>query len=213
MQDVTYREIKTTDFDALQSLINQTWQVDTFIHGKKTLDRLLHLYLSACLLGSSFGWVAQKDGSVVGIILGRKKKDRPHLRRLVLLPRMVLNLLLLLCSSKSDRKTIKEYSKVFVVYRDLLAEGKQHFDGELVFLAVSSACRGLGIGKTLVTDLINYFERESVHSIYLYTDTKCNYRFYDSQGFSCLAEKKINLTLNNKVEDLHIFLYCRNIDS
>lgn len=90
---------------------------------------------------------------------------------------------------------------------------RQHFDGELVFLAVSSACRGLGVGKTLVNNLMNYFEIEAVHSIYLYTDTKCNYRFYDSQGFGCLEEKKVNLTLNSKAEDLHIFLYGRNIDS
>ena len=45
----------------------------------------------------------------------------------------------------------------------------------------------------------------NVQSIYLYTDTRCNYKFYDSQNFKRLNEKEIYF--NSLKERLNVFLF------
>ena len=61
------------------------------------------------------------------------------------------------------------------------------------------------MGKALVSQLFNYMNKMDVKSLYLYTDTKCNYGFYDSQNFKRLNEKKVSFDAFNY--DLDIFLY------
>lgn len=207
MGDISYRNIEVKDHEAIKSLINKTWPLDAFVQSKRTLKSLLYLYLNHCLMLSSFGQVALKDGSLVGIILGNAKNDQKPYRSLAQVSGMLFNLLVLLFSTKEEKKNFQEYMKIYQTYKDLIKNKKHLFDGELVFLAVAEEYRGLGIGKTLVNNLKEYFQDQSVHTIYLYTDTSCNYCFYDSQGFSRIGEREINLKLNKKPIDLTIFMY------
>ena len=70
---------------------------------------------------------------------------------------------------------------------------------------VSKESRGLGIGKKLLSYLFEYMKSREVNSMYLYTDTRCNYKFYDSQNFKCLSEKELIFDSIN--EKLDVFLY------
>ena len=70
---------------------------------------------------------------------------------------------------------------------------------------MSEESRGLGVGKTLIKYLSNYMIDMKVNNIYLYTDTRCNYGFYDSQNFNRLNEKEIYF--DTIPSSLNIFLY------
>lgn len=47
-----------------------------------------------------------------------------------------------------------------------------------------------------------------VKSLYLFTDTRCNYRFYDSQNFNSIDEKEVYF--DSIGSSLNIFLYSYN---
>ncbi len=70
---------------------------------------------------------------------------------------------------------------------------------------VSKESRGLGVGKALISQTFDYMKDFNVESLYLYTDTRCNYGFYDSQNFKRLNEKKVYFDSLN--DSLDIFLY------
>lgn len=70
---------------------------------------------------------------------------------------------------------------------------------------VSKESRGLGVGKALISQTFDYMKDFNVESLYLYTDTRCNYGFYDSQNFKRLNEKKVYFDSPN--DSLDIFLY------
>lgn len=57
--------------------------------------------------------------------------------------------------------------------------------------------------------LSNYMRSMDVDSIYVYTDNRCNYGFYESQNFKRLNEKEIYLdSIQNK---LLILLYGHHV--
>jgi len=59
----------------------------------------------------------------------------------------------------------------------------------------------------LLSNLCDYLKANSTKNIYLYTDSTCNYGFYDSQGFKRIDEKLITITCENKPISINVFLY------
>ena len=95
--------------------------------------------------------------------------------------------------------------------KKILIQGKKDgFQGCIQLFIVSKESRGLGVGKTLINHLSNYMKSMNVESIYLYTDSKCNYGFYDSQNFKHLNEKEIYF--DSAQSKLNIFLYSYNFN-
>lgn len=47
---------------------------------------------------------------------------------------------------------------------------------------MSSKARGNGVGKRLFQDLLAYVRSQDINRFYLFTDTSCNYGFYEHQG-------------------------------
>lgn len=81
--------------------------------------------------------------------------------------------------------------------------------GCIQLFIVSKESRGLGVGKALVSHLSYYMKTMNVKSLHLYTDTRCNYGFYDSQNFKRLNEKE--LYFDSIKTNLNIFLYSYNL--
>jgi ribosomal protein S18 acetylase RimI-like enzyme len=65
----------------------------------------------------------------------------------------------------------------------------------------------MGIGKRLMNDLKDYFSKMSAESISVFTDSKCNYGFYDSQGFRRIGTKDVVLNMTPEMGPMRIFLY------
>lgn len=89
--------------------------------------------------------------------------------------------------------------------------GKENsFEGCIQLFIVSKESRGLGIGKKLLSYLFEYMKSREVNSMYLYTDTRCNYKFYDSQNFKFLSEKELIFDSINKKLDVFLYGYKFN---
>ncbi|MCJ8012957.1 GNAT family N-acetyltransferase [Paenibacillus sp. KQZ6P-2] len=205
MDKVIYRELVQADYDRVKHLINEAFGLHELIKDPKFLDNVLNIYLQSCILSSSFSKVAVKDNKVIGIILGDAKKDKNRLRKAHNTLSITCSLLKVTIANKENKKAIKEFFKIQETYKEIIQGKQDDFQGCIELFIVSEESRGLGVGKALIQHLSNYMKDMDVESIYLYTDNRCNFGFYESQNFKRLNEKEINL--ESVQTELNVFLY------
>lgn len=206
MNTVTYRSLVKEDYESVKALIGEAFGFNEMIEDKKFLDSVLNIYLQSCILGSSFSKVAEKDNKIIGVILGDSKKDKKRLKKAHNTLSFAYTMLKVFMTNKENKKFIKESSKVEDTYKELIEGKEDDFQGCIQLFIVSGESRGLGVGKALMNHLSNYMKSTNVKSLYLYTDNKCNYGFYDSQNFERINEKEIYF--DSMKTKLNVFLYC-----
>lgn len=81
MSEVIYRSLEQKDYEDVKFLIDDAFGFSKFIKDLKFLDSMLNLYLHSCILDSSFANVAEKNGEVIGIILGNADMDTNRLKK------------------------------------------------------------------------------------------------------------------------------------
>ena len=189
---VMYRELHKGDYEIIKKLIGDAFGFSEFIKDPDFLNLILNSYLQECILDSSFSKVAIKNGKVIGIILGNANKD----------------IIKIMFTKNDNKKDLKEFSKIQKTYKEIFNGNKNNFQGCIQLFIVSKESRGLGVGTSLMNYLFDYMKSMKVKSLYLYTDTRCNYQFYDKNNFKRLNEKKVHFNRVN--ESLNIFLYGYN---
>lgn len=211
MDEVIYRSLVKEDYESVKELIGEAFGFNEFIKDRKFLDSILNIYLQDCILGSSFSKVAERNNKIIGVILGDSKKDKNRLKKAHNTLSLAYTMLKVLMANKENKKFIKEFSKVQDTYKELMQGKEDDFQGCVQLFIVSGESRGLGVGKALMNHLSNYMKSTDVKSLYLYTDTRCNYGFYDSQNFERINEKEIYF--DSIQAKLNVFLYCYNFGS
>lgn len=207
MNNIIYREIEKGDYEAVKNLINKAFDFESFIDNIDVLNKSLNIYLRSCLSATTFSSVAVKDGEVIGLILGSSKNKNTILNFLKHNIVMTYSVLSLLLKSKEDKKSLKDYNKILKAYDVLMKNRKDDFQGCIELFIVSNECQGLGVGKKLVSQLMSYMKDNSVSNLYLYSDSNCNYGFYDSQGFNQIDSKTIGLLHSTNSTILKVYLY------
>lgn len=208
MGKITYRKVLKKDYESIKELIGEAFRFNDFIEDTKILDIVLSSYLNDCVLESSFSKVAEKDNKIIGFILGNAKKDNNHIANYDSNINLNSSNIESIMSEGKPTELLQEFSKITDAYKELISGKKDNFQGCIQLFIVSKESRGLGIGKTLLGYLFDYMKNMNVKSLYVYTDTRCNYRFYDSQNFKRINEKSIHFDTLNM--DLDVFLYEYN---
>lgn len=201
--EVQLRKYRKQDFKALENIIRETWHYDEF-SSPKTAAKLARVFLSSCLTNYTFSRVAIFDGRIVGIILVKDIKNHkcPFSNRLLQI-KSILSLYL----SKEGRNVSKIFKNVNGIDRQLLNESNKSYSAEFALFAVDSSCRGHGIGKTLFQSALNYIKNQNLKEFYLFTDTSCNYGFYEHQGLIRRCEKKQTFNIKNQQTIMKFFIY------
>lgn len=205
MNKVIYRDIIKSDYETIKELIGEAFGFSGFIKDKQLLDIVLSGYLQECILDTSFSKVAIKDEKVIGFILGSAKNDKNRVSNINEPLTFDNNSIESIMSTEENQILFKEFSKITDAYKDLIKDKEDMFQGCIQLFVVSKESRGLGVGKTLVKYLSDYMKSMDVDSLYLFTDSRCNYGFYDSQNFNKLDEKEIYF--NYVDSKLNVFLY------
>lgn len=208
MKEIRLRVLEKKDYLAVENIIRQTWHYDEICQDKKAAARMARLYLRSCLKEASYSCVAEKDGQVIGLILGKSMSDRvPHKFRIALSQAAAVAMLL---STKNGRKISKMFGGFSQIDSELLKSTNRQFDGEVCLFAVTEAARGYGIGKMLFKSMEAYMYSQHVKTLYLFTDTTCTYQFYEKQGMKRSAQKTIQLPppINYKLQK---FLYATEL--
>ena len=204
---IKLREYQTQDFEALEAIIRETWHYDDF-SSPKTAIQLAKVFLSSCLTNYTFSRVAVVDGTVAGIILVNQiaKHKCPLSNRL-----LQIKSILSLYSSKEGRDASKIFSSVNGIDQQLRNETNRTYPAELALFVVSSSCRGNGIGKMLFRSALDYMRQEELEEFYLFTDTSCNYGFYEHQGMIRRGQKETTFHINGEQAKMSFFLYDSQI--
>ena len=112
----------------------------------------------------------------------------------------------LVCAFSNGRRAQSKrlFKEVDKIYEKLLSAQSHNNGGKLSFLP---AYRSLGIGKELYSRFLNYMKNESIEHCYVYTDTTCNYGFYERQNMLQCGTEKITLQLNASPKNFLFFIY------
>ena len=205
---ITLREYQEKDFKALEKIIRETWHYDD-LTDSITATKLARVFLSSCLTNYTFSRVAIDNGVPIGIILANHKSvHKCPLKLRLKQMKAVLSLYL----SKEGRKVMKIFENVFDIDKQLL-KNCGNYPAELALFAVDSSYRGQGIGKQLFQSVIEYMKEEKIDKFYLFTDTSCNYQFYEYQGMVRRNEKEQTFDIKGQIAKMNFFIYDYSVDN
>lgn len=202
--NVAFREYRKQDAPFLEDIIRNTWEYDSFC-SPKVAKQMARLYLASCLVEQDYAKVALIDNKPVGIIMA--KNITKHKNSFRFLYNQLIRAIPLYLS-KEGRKTAKIFLEINNIDLKLLSEQHKNYDGEIAFFAINEQCRGLGIGKSLFDMALEYFESQQIKSYFLYTDSSCNYGFYEHQGMVRCGETTHQFTMKNVIK---FYLYERTV--
>lgn len=201
--NVKLRELKKQDIPALEDVIRKTWDYDKFAT-PKTARKLAKVYLATCLTNQTYTRVAEVDGVPVGLIFGKdiEKHHCPLKYRL-----HQISALCGLLISKEGRGILNFYKGVDDIDSQLLKQCSKDYKGEIALFALAPEYRGLGIGKMLFHCLLAYMKSQSISDFYLYTDTSCNFGFYEHQGMVRQQQYKHFVNMKGQKGEMEFYLY------
>ena len=202
-KQIVLREYQKSDRPALIDIIRDTWQYDKFA-SEKTARKLARAYLDSCLTNQTFTQVALVDEKPVGIIMVKNRRDHkcPLRFRLNLIGSVVS-----LFFSKEGRMITKIFSSVEKIDEQLLKDSPIDYQGEVAFFAVNSKYRGIGLGKKWFEAAQDYMKGQQINNFFLFTDTTCNYPFYEHRGMKRRGEHTHTFEAKGQSGTLTLFIY------
>ncbi|MEG0979969.1 MAG: GNAT family N-acetyltransferase [Oscillospiraceae bacterium] len=200
--NIEYRKLERSDYPALEKIIRETWKYETFC-SPKVAKKMSKVFLASCLCNQTFNCVAINNGEPVGIILGKYIRDfHAPIKLYFRLFFSICNMLI----SKEGRMVTKKFKVIQKIDEALLKETDNSFDCELAFFAIDASQRGNGIGKHLFDNFVSYMNSKNCNSFFLYTDSTCNFGFYEHQGMKRLGEKVFR-TNPSSGKEINFYIY------
>lgn len=207
--EIIYREFQKTDKKVVEEIIIEAWHYNELC-SPKTAHKMAKVFLSSCLTNQTYTQVALLNNKPIGVIMAKNsKKHKCPLKYRINQIFAILSLYL----SREGRKISKIFSSVSEMDKELLKECKKDYEGEVAFFAVSSEARGKGIGKKMFYDMLEYMKTQNINNFYLFTDTSCNYGFYEHQGMIRRNQKSHSFIIEEKETKMTFFIYDYCINS
>lgn len=214
---VRIRRMTRSDYPQLVELIRRTWYADADADGQETPDdaqdhgaasRLAAIDAQDCLARATHAAVAERDGRIIGAILGsdparvtRMQRTRHRLRQI----RLALPLL----ASPAGRGGLMEQLAILQADRALVRAAGKTYPAEIALFLVAPESKGLGVGGRLFAHMLGTFREHGIHEYFLFTDTSCDYGFYEHKGLRRMATEHIATAHG---EPLDCFLYEGDVE-
>ena len=202
-KEIVFEDYNKSHSEKLFDIIRKTWNYDQFA-SPKIARKLSIIFLYSCLAQQTFTKVALIDNVPVGVIMARNKsKEKSNIKYKLKQFMAILSLLI----HKEGRQTSKIFKGVSDTDAVLLNEANRDYSGELVFFAVDSDCRGMGLGQKLFSKAKEYMKSDGMNDFYLFTDTTCNFGFYEHNGMTRRGEKREQVEVDGQKADMKFFIY------
>ena len=165
------------DIKRVASLTQQAVKFSRFVISKDIFDYSLYFALRS-FLSATYCIGAYIDDELIGFITcDFKNKNKIYQSQELLTLNETLK-------KKFDDYMFLEDTKIYGnVCHDLLAKENDVFDGEITLFVVDQKNRGLGVGKQLLLQALDYYQKEQASKIFLTSDSECNYHYYEKFGF------------------------------
>lgn len=89
---------------------------------------------------------------------------------------------------------------------DMIAKGFE-WQGELKLLMTSPLYQGRGMARLLIDDTFDEMRRRGIRNVILYTDSHCNWQYYEKTGWTLAAEHEWSF----KEEPIRALAYWKTI--
>ena len=211
MSEIIIRDITADDMPAIKAVVREVWAWEEAFEDEAVIEACVAIYFAPVLHEATFGRVALLDGKVVGVIFGAVDGQPPSYKHL--LENLTPHILLMMQADEWDRLGMCEYlTKQNATYQALIDGIEDEYDGALDFLVLSKAAQGKGIGKRLWLALKEHLEAKNVAKVYLYSDSECNFGFYESQGFARRNKMDMRVVFDGEEDLTEQYLYEYSID-
>ncbi len=202
-EEIIFREFKKEDSKIIEEIIIEAWHYNDLC-SSKIARKMAKVFFSSCLTNQTYTQVALLNNQPIGIIMAKNSKiHRCPFKYRIKQIRDIISLYL----STEGRQTSKIFSSVNSIDEELLNECTKKYEGEVAFFAISSKARGKGIGKRMFSNMLEYMKSQNIKDFYLYTDTSCNYGFYEHQGMIKRKEKSKTFFIQGKEAKMTFFIY------
>jgi len=204
------RELKAGDLPKIKAVVRDVWEWDEAFEEDEVIEACVAIYFAPVLHEATFGRVAVVDDAIVGVIFGTELGKPPIFKHF--LEDLTPYILTLAQTNQQDRQAMCDYMiALHSTYSALIASTKHEYDGSLEFLAVAEVAQGKGIGKQLWLSLKEHFQAQNVQKIYLFSDSECNYKFYEKQGFTHRQTKEMQVIFGGEPDITEQYLYSYNL--
>lgn len=207
MDNIIYRPINENDYAQLKNLICHSFNLDQYIHNINLLSSIKSEYLYSCLAEATYTCVAEKQGKIIGIIMGKANNNYFIKYKFYSILKTYWYQMKCTLYGLKYKHQLQGYRQIHNIYKKFSLKHQNEFDGVLTLFIVDEYYRGLGIGKTLFNNLLKYLKQQQVKKIYLYTDTTCNYYFYEKHGFKRVEAELLQIHKKHSLFNMTIFLY------
>lgn len=182
-QEVTLRSAQAADYPALHALNRGAWFKSDYEEYPEATDAYVDLNLNNSLSDASMATVAEVDGQIAGVILVSADSEPKYGR--MLMQSTIESAATIHAQGPEVADYFYNRMKIEREYDAKLLENAKKdvaYDGRIVLFIMDPNFQGLGIGSKLFQAAIDYFEAKNVANYYLFTDSSCNYPFYDYKG-------------------------------
>lgn len=218
--EVYIRRLRRADYPALVELIRQTWyadQTDGDTGGHEPADRarrhsvawrLAAIDAHDCLARATHAAVAEQNGRIIGVILGSVPAKVTRMQ--ILRHRwQQASLALPMLANRAGRNGLREQLAILHADRALIQTTGNDYQAEIVLFLVSPEAKGQGVGGRLFAHMLDRFHALGIRQYFLFTDTTCDYGFYEHKGLERMAAETLSLAPG---ETLNCFLYEGHVD-
>ncbi|MBT1172023.1 GNAT family N-acetyltransferase [Bifidobacterium sp. MA2] len=188
---VTMRPLHRDDYPTVIEMMRRMWYASV---GDACARRLAAADLHHCLSRSTVAMAAERDGEVVGVILGRvaaavsRRRPLPRCRHVLHMIRESIPLPF----SAEGRRGIREALELIAVDAHLIRGIGSRYDAEIVLFLVDERVRGRGVGRMLFDRILRTFRNVGANRYFLFTDTTCDVGFYDHRGLTRFRERRVS---------------------
>lgn len=200
------RTIEEKDIESMINLVHEAWFKGVY-EEIKFEKAAAAISLNKALYNSSHGRVAEVEGQILGMVLSKIAKEEPIYRKFQ--TNTIENLIEL--SKHGQDKEMKRLIDTFEaerkIYKSLFDKVEENYDASIEYIAVSAKARGKGVGRSLIYEVIQELIEKDCKNLYLFTDSDCNYQFYDCLNFKRIASGSIELPTKNGSRNREEYMY------
>lgn len=186
---LTLRKATIEDKEKAMMIDYDMWYAPDEEH-QKTVDfwkAVASLDMNSFYIHSNYLLLAEWDSEVVGMVLAEiPKANLTYLYHYMSDGRLEANII-----SKADKELRESYQTLYTNEEAFHTEAgelvKASYDAAINIFAVNRSVQGKGVGRRLFEQALTDFQDLNAKNFYLYTDTECDYQFYDYIGMERIS--------------------------
>jgi ribosomal protein S18 acetylase RimI-like enzyme len=181
---VTLRQGQTDDLPEIAEMSRRMWFGDEMA-GSHEASNLVGINDTAHLASeATYARVAVLDGAVCGVLMARVKGEST----LGLVSTADFEQSYAAIAKAPDGPHIEQYLREDRADVERLAHATdEHSDAEILLFIMAPQARGHHVGSLLFDEFLTHLLDSGADSYYLYTDSACNYGYYDHRGMRRVA--------------------------